>query len=75
MEAALNKKDKLLKKYPQVVIRDNTTRKEKIYQQEDKKGLIIMENRELVLTYIIMDSWDRCFSCRAYETEFMYFRR
>lgn len=32
MEAALNKKDELLKKYPQVVIRDNSTRKEKIYQ-------------------------------------------
>ena len=32
MDAALNKKDELLKKYPQVVIRDNLTRKEKIFQ-------------------------------------------
>lgn len=37
MEAALNKKDELLKKYPQAVIRDNATRKEKIYQKEDKE--------------------------------------
>lgn len=39
MEVALNKKDELLKKYPQVVIGDNETRKEKIYHQEDKKDL------------------------------------
>lgn len=32
MESALNTKDRLLEKYPQVVIRDNATRKEKIYK-------------------------------------------
>lgn len=31
MEAALKRKDKLLKKYPKVIVRDNATRKEKIY--------------------------------------------
>lgn len=33
MEAALKKKDELLKKYPQVVIRDNPTRKETVYNR------------------------------------------
>lgn len=31
MEAALKRKDELLKKYPKVIVRENTTRKEKIY--------------------------------------------
>ncbi len=31
METALHRKDELLKKYPQVVVRDNATRKEKMY--------------------------------------------
>ena len=30
-EAALKRKDELLKKYPKVIVRDNATRKEKIY--------------------------------------------
>ena len=34
MENALEKKDELLKKYPQVVVRDNATRKEKIYARK-----------------------------------------
>ena len=34
MERALEKKDELLKKYPQVAVRDNATRKEKIYARE-----------------------------------------
>lgn len=33
MEAALHRKDKLLKKYPQVIVRDNATRKEKSFKQ------------------------------------------
>ena len=32
MEAALKRKDELLKQYKKVVVRDNTTRKEKIYE-------------------------------------------
>ena len=32
MEAALKRKDELLKKYPKVIVRDNATRKEKIYE-------------------------------------------
>ncbi len=32
MESALKKKDELLKKYPQVVVRDNATRKEKVFK-------------------------------------------
>ena len=32
MESAMQKKDELLKRYPQVVVRDNATRKEKIYK-------------------------------------------
>ena len=32
MEAALRKKDELLKEYPKVIVRDNATRKEKIYE-------------------------------------------
>ena len=32
MEAALKKKDELLKNHQQVVVRDNATRKEKIYK-------------------------------------------
>ena len=34
METALKRKGELLKKYPQVVIRDNATREEKIFLQE-----------------------------------------
>ncbi len=33
MEAALKRKDELLKKYPKAVVRDNATRKEKIYSR------------------------------------------
>lgn len=39
MEDALTKKDRLLEKYPKVVVRDNATRKEKIFLQEsDSSG-------------------------------------
>lgn len=34
MEVALKKKDELLKKYPKVAVRDNATRKEKVYEQK-----------------------------------------
>lgn len=34
METALHRKDELLKKHPQVVVRDNATRKEKMFSQE-----------------------------------------
>ena len=34
MEQALEKKEELLKKYPQVVVRDNATRKEKIFHRK-----------------------------------------
>lgn len=34
MEDALNKKDKLLRKFSKIVVRDNATRKEKIFLQE-----------------------------------------
>ena len=34
MERALKTKDELLKKYPQVVVRDNATRKEKIFHRK-----------------------------------------
>ena len=42
MEAALEKKDKLLEGYPQVAIRDNATRKEKIFcrDKKEKKGVL-----------------------------------
>ena len=33
MEAALHRKDELLKKYQQVIVRENATRKEKIFNQ------------------------------------------
>ena len=32
METALQRKDELLKKYPQVAVRDNATRKEKVFK-------------------------------------------
>ena len=32
MDAALKRKDELMKKYPQVVVRDNATRKEKVFK-------------------------------------------
>ncbi len=40
MENALEKKDELLKKYPQVAVRDNATRKERMFwrQAEEKEG-------------------------------------
>lgn len=34
MESALKKKDEFLKKYPAAIVRDNRTRKEKIYKRE-----------------------------------------
>ncbi len=34
MEAALKRKDDLLKKYPKVIVRDNATRNEKIYENK-----------------------------------------
>ena len=37
MEAALKRKDELLKKYPQAVVRDNATRKEKIFIKPPEK--------------------------------------
>ncbi|MDE7432011.1 MAG: hypothetical protein K2N34_08870 [Lachnospiraceae bacterium] len=37
METALHRKDELLKKYPQVVVRDNVTRKEKMFSQESNE--------------------------------------
>lgn len=37
METALHRKDELLKKYPQVVVRDNVTRKEKMFNQESNE--------------------------------------
>lgn len=40
MESALKKKDELLKKYPQVVVRDNATRKEKIFKNQPE-GLAV----------------------------------
>lgn len=36
-EAALRRKEELLKKYPQVIVRDNATRKEEIFHQTDAK--------------------------------------
>ena len=38
METAMKKKDELLHQYPQVVVRDNETRKEKIYIAEAAQG-------------------------------------
>lgn len=37
MEAALKRKDELLKDYQQIVVRDNATRKEKIYSRKNKE--------------------------------------
>ncbi len=42
---ALETKDELLEKYPQVAIRDNATRKEKIFRQVDKTDLAVKERR------------------------------
>lgn len=39
MEIALKKKDGLLKKYPKVAVRDNATRKEKIYSRKGEDEL------------------------------------
>lgn len=38
MEAALKRKDELLEKHSQVAVRDNATRKEKIYAREGMQG-------------------------------------
>lgn len=39
METALHRKDELLKKYPQVAMRDNETRKEKVFSRNNpEKG-------------------------------------
>jgi hypothetical protein len=37
MEAALKRKDELIEKYPQVIVRDNATRKEKVFKQSSRK--------------------------------------
>ncbi len=37
MERALKRKDQMLEKYHEVVVRDNATRKEKRYQKPEKK--------------------------------------
>ena len=37
MEAALKRKDELLEKHPQVIVRDNATRKEKVFKQPAQK--------------------------------------
>lgn len=37
MKRALEKKDELLKKYPQVTVRDNATRKEEVFFQDAKE--------------------------------------
>lgn len=42
MEQALKKKDELLEKYTQVVIRDNATRKEKTFCRHTEEGLDIL---------------------------------
>ena len=38
MEAAVKKKDELLETYPKVAVRDNATRKEKIYVRKGRQG-------------------------------------
>jgi hypothetical protein len=38
LERALRKKDELLKKYETVVVRDNETREETVYNKENKEG-------------------------------------
>ena len=45
MEAALKRKDELLKKYPQVVIRDNATRKEKLFRRDAKERMMDTDER------------------------------
>ncbi len=35
MDAALKRKDELMKKYPQVVVRDNAARKEKVFERPE----------------------------------------
>lgn len=37
MEAALKRKDELLEKHPQVIVRDNATRKERVFKQPARK--------------------------------------
>lgn len=37
MEAALKRKDELLEKHPQVIVRDNATKKEKVFKQPARK--------------------------------------
>lgn len=38
MENALKKKDELLEKYPEAVVRDNATRKEKHFRRQEESG-------------------------------------
>ena len=38
MEATLKRRDELLEKHPQVIVRDNATRKEKVFKQPAPKG-------------------------------------
>lgn len=47
MESALERKDDLLKKYPQVVIRDNVTRRERIFRREIKEREGMMDTGEV----------------------------
>lgn len=46
MERALKKKDELLEKYPKVWVRDNATRKEKIYKSDRERENIEEVERE-----------------------------
>ena len=43
MEEALEKKEELLKKYPQVAVRDNATRKEKIFCRKMEEDLFSIQ--------------------------------
>ena len=45
MERALEKKDKLLEEYPQVAIRDNATRKEKIFCRDTEEKKDVLQSR------------------------------
>lgn len=45
MERALEKEDKLLEEYPQVAIRDNATRKEKIFCRDTEEKKDVLQSR------------------------------
>ena len=45
MERALEVKEELLKKYPQVVVRDNATRKEKIFHRKMEEKRFPMQSK------------------------------